>query len=140
MSLKIVIAMVLEFVTNICLLVPTDQPDKVEVDGLMLDLHEARMIQYTNEYRVRMGKRPLKASRKLMGLSRTQAYNQTRLGMRHGFTRGWSAENIAAGQRSSQEAINAWINSSGHRANMLGNYRYIGVGGYSYQWAQQFGN
>lgn len=40
-----------------------------------------------------------------------------------------AGENIAKGQRSAQEVVNAWMNSSGHRANILNkNYTHIGVG------------
>jgi uncharacterized YkwD family protein/spore coat assembly protein SafA len=55
-----------------------------------------------------------------------------------------AAENIAAGQTTPQEVINAWMNSSGHRANILSTKStYIGVGyaqgGSSrHYWVQQF--
>lgn len=40
-----------------------------------------------------------------------------------------AGENIAYGQRTPQEVMNAWMNSPGHRANILGaNYNQIGVG------------
>lgn len=39
-----------------------------------------------------------------------------------------AAENIAAGQTSAIYAHEAWMNSEGHRKNILGNYNYIGVG------------
>ena len=38
------------------------------------------------------------------------------------------AENIAYGAKSGKEAVSIWKNSSGHKANMLGNYKYIGIG------------
>ena len=38
------------------------------------------------------------------------------------------AENVAYGAGSGKEVVNMWKNSSGHRRNMLGNYRYIGIG------------
>lgn len=42
-----------------------------------------------------------------------------------------AGENIAWGQRSPKEVMNAWMNSSGHRANILNpNYTTIGVGYY----------
>ncbi len=54
------------------------------------------------------------------------------------------AENIAMSQRSSEEVVNTWMNSSGHRANILnpGNTR-IGVAAYTTPegtifWCQQF--
>lgn len=40
-----------------------------------------------------------------------------------------AAENIASGQRTSEEVMNTWMNSTGHRANILSsNYNQIGVG------------
>ncbi|QCX33437.1 SafA/ExsA family spore coat assembly protein [Caloramator sp. E03] len=40
-----------------------------------------------------------------------------------------AGENIAYGQRTPQEVMNAWMNSSGHRANILSpSYTQIGVG------------
>lgn len=54
-----------------------------------------------------------------------------------------AAENIAYGQRTHEIVMNAWMNSSGHRANILSkNVEYIGVGVvYSngiYYWTQLF--
>ena len=40
-----------------------------------------------------------------------------------------AGENIAMGQRSAQEVVTAWMNSDGHRANILNkNYTHIGIG------------
>lgn len=42
-----------------------------------------------------------------------------------------AGENIAWGQRSPKEVVNAWMNSSGHRANIMNpNFTTIGVGYY----------
>ena len=56
------------------------------------------------------------------------------------------AENIAYGQTSAQEVFNAWLNSSGHRANMLNpDYKTFAVAlyqtdsGYCYYWIEEFG-
>ncbi len=38
-----------------------------------------------------------------------------------------AAENIAAGQKSVEAAVQAWIDSPKHLENMLGNYRGLGV-------------
>ncbi|GAB3805549.1 CAP domain-containing protein [Virgibacillus kimchii] len=52
-----------------------------------------------------------------------------------------AGENIAKGQRSPQEVVDAWMNSEGHRANILnGDFTHIGVG-YVEQgnhWTQMF--
>lgn len=58
----------------------------------------------------------------------------------------WSAwgENIAAGQRTPEEVVNAWMNSEGHRANILSpNFSKIGVGYVNNgrpNWTQMFTN
>lgn len=55
-----------------------------------------------------------------------------------------AAENIAAGQQTAQAVMNAWMNSSGHRANILNaGYTQIGVGyaqggSYGAYWSQMF--
>ncbi len=60
-----------------------------------------------------------------------------------GFTGYALAENIAMGQRSASEVMNSWMNSSGHKANILNSsYSRIGVGCYqsggTYYWVQEF--
>ncbi len=54
-----------------------------------------------------------------------------------------AGENIASGQRTPEQVVNAWMNSEGHRANILNEkYKYLGVGcvskGGSYAWVQIF--
>ena len=55
-----------------------------------------------------------------------------------------AGENIAAGQRSPEEVMNSWMNSSGHRANILNkNFDTIGIGfveggKYGTYWTQLF--
>ncbi|MBQ8545349.1 MAG: SafA/ExsA family spore coat assembly protein [Clostridia bacterium] len=52
-----------------------------------------------------------------------------------------AGENIAKGQRTPSEVVNAWMNSSGHRANILNkSFTKIGVGYVSsgHYWTQMF--
>ncbi|MGD6782040.1 MULTISPECIES: SafA/ExsA family spore coat assembly protein [Bacillaceae] len=55
-----------------------------------------------------------------------------------------AGENIAAGQQTPQEVMNAWMNSEGHRKNILSSqYTEIGVGyakggQYGHYWTQMF--
>ncbi len=55
-----------------------------------------------------------------------------------------AGENIAAGYRSPEEVMEGWMNSSGHKANILNaSYTHIGVGlakggSYNYYWTQMF--
>ena len=60
-----------------------------------------------------------------------------------GITYRYAGENIAYGQRTPDEVMTAWMNSSGHRANILNkNVEYIGIGvakrGGVYYWSQFF--
>ncbi|MEM8857192.1 MAG: CAP domain-containing protein, partial [Chloroflexota bacterium] len=58
-----------------------------------------------------------------------------------------AGENIAAGQRTPESVMNGWMNSAGHRANLLNcNHTEIGVGyyygsgsTYRHYWTQIFG-
>jgi uncharacterized protein YkwD len=59
-----------------------------------------------------------------------------------GFTGGTLGENIAAGQRTPQDVMAAWMDSPGHRANILNcDYTVIGVGlnQDGWYWTQMFG-
>lgn len=55
-----------------------------------------------------------------------------------------AGENIAAGQRTPQDVVTSWMNSPGHRANILNkNYTQIGVGyaaggKYGTYWTEEF--
>ena len=53
-----------------------------------------------------------------------------------------AGENIAWGQSTPQAVVTGWMNSPGHKANILGNYTHIGVGveksGGRYYWVQLF--
>lgn len=50
-----------------------------------------------------------------------------------------AGENIAKGQTTPQQVMNSWMNSSGHRANILSSsYNTIGVGFYHGAWVQMF--
>lgn len=47
---------------------------------------------------------------------------------RAGYNTGWSGENVASGQSTAQSVFNAWMNSSGHRANILNaNFAHMGA-------------
>jgi len=49
-------------------------------------------------------------------------------------------ENIARGQRSPEQVVNSWMNSPGHRGNILTtSFSEIGIGFYNNHWTQHFG-
>lgn len=104
---------------------------------------EQNIVERTNANRSRHGLRPLVVDSRLMSSARQHAAWMARnRAMRH--TSAAVAENIAAGQGSSHEAVNDWMNSPGHRANILnGGYSRIGVAAYrgpdgQVYWCQQF--
>lgn len=61
-----------------------------------------------------------------------------------GVSYSYAGENIAAGQKTAEEVMNSWMNSSGHKANILNkNYTQLGVGfyrggQYGTEWVQLF--
>lgn len=63
---------------------------------------------------------------------------------RFGIHYSYAGENIAAGQKTAGMVMNDWMNSSGHRANILNkNYTHLGVGyvtggSYGTYWVQEF--
>ena len=49
-------------------------------------------------------------------------------------------ENIAAGYRTPEAVVNGWMNSEGHRKNILSaNFKYLGVAVQNNHWVQLFG-
>jgi uncharacterized protein YkwD len=103
---------------------------------------EMSVISQTNAQRTRHGLAPLAVDSQLMhSASRHAQWMASNRNLSHG---SGVAENIALGQGSAGEAMRSWMNSSGHRANILGSgYTRIGVAvayssnGTAY-WCQQF--
>ncbi len=136
---------------------PTSAPPTTGSDsGSTARNFEQEVIRLTNEERSAGGCGPLTNNAKLhsaaLGHSVDMAENdyfshtsQDGSSMvdrveRQGY--GWRslAENIAAGHRSPSAVVDGWMNSSGHRANILNcDLTEIGVGFHSYYWTQNFG-
>ena len=107
--------------------------------------HEQRLLDETNEARARHGLRALSADGTLTGQARSHASWMARNSRLQHARTGYRAENIAAGQRSAKSAVQSWLNSSGHRRNLLNpSFTRIGVAGYKNRntkkvyWCQQF--
>ena len=104
---------------------------------------EENIVKYTNEERKRHGLPPLEVDVKLVDSARRHAIWMTR-NRRLQHTSQPVAENIAVGYPSSQSVVRGWMNSSGHRANILNrSHRRIGVAAYvtasgTIYWCQQF--
>jgi uncharacterized YkwD family protein len=57
----------------------------------------------------------------------------------YGISYRYAGENIAKGQQSPGQVMNDWMNSPGHRANILnGNFTKIGLAYYNGEWVQEF--
>lgn len=109
------------------------------------ELHaiENRILEETNRARRRHGLRPLRLDFGLLRSARRHASWMTRNhSLQH--TSAPVAENIAMGQSTAPEVLNDWMNSPGHRANILNaSYTRIGVSAYRSRggtvfWCQQF--
>ena len=116
-----------------------------------------RVIELVNQERTSRGLQPLVKDDRLMVAAAARArelsqrYSHTRPNGSECFTilwhlgidYGYAGENIAMGQRTPEIVMNDWMNSSGHRANILSeNFDCIGVGytmvdGHPY-WVQLF--
>ncbi|WP_432703026.1 CAP domain-containing protein [Lysinibacillus sphaericus] len=118
---------------------------------------EQEVVKLTNTERTKAGLKALQTDDKLMAAAREKSQDmQSKKYFSHtsptfgspfdrmkalGITYKSAGENIAQGQRSPQEVVQAWMDSPGHRANILNaNYTHIGVGYVKSgnYWTQQF--
>ena len=118
------------------------------------------VLKLVNKERQKQGLQPLTLSEKLTSIANTKAkdmadknyfsHNSPTYGSpfdmlkQFGVSYSYAGENIAAGQKTAEEVMNSWMNSSGHRANILNkNYTQLGVGftrggEYGTEWVQLF--
>jgi uncharacterized YkwD family protein len=106
---------------------------------------EQKVIELTNAERRKNGLKDLVGDTKLSSVARTKSNDMQKNGyfshtsptygspfdmMRDfGVTYSTAGENIAQGQRTPEEVVQAWMNSEGHRKNILnGAFTHIGVG------------
>lgn len=107
--------------------------------------YAAQVVRLVNEERAKEGLAPLTIDEGLTAAGNVRAqeivtnFSHTRPDgtsfataiQEQGVSYRRSGENIAWGQRSPEEVVNAWMNSSGHRANIMNaNFTRIGVGHY----------
>lgn len=119
---------------------PTKAPVPTKGDILA---EEQEVIDHINAYRQAAGLAPLKMNPLLCQVARQHSENMARQGrLDHVLggkgpgqrcadagCSGYSGENIAGGSPDTPEAFfRLWVNSTGHRRNMLGNHTEVGVG------------
>lgn len=104
---------------------------------------EAQVVEKTNEARSKNGSVTLIVDCRLMASARRHANRMAReMRMYHSGDK--VAENVAVGASTADDAVVVWLNSPGHRANILNRgYRRIGVAGFigpdgKAYWVQQF--
>lgn len=119
--------------------------------------YEAEVIRLVNEIRQQNGLRPLTPNWELSRVARYKSRDMLENGYfshnsptygspfqmitAFGLSYRTAGENIAKGYPSPQAVVNGWMNSSGHRANILNaSYKQIGVGYVSSgnYWTQMF--
>lgn len=138
----------------------TGDSDAKESRGESESSQAVEILNLVNQERSKAGLQPLTLSEKLTSIANTKAkdmadknyfshtsptYGSPFDMLKHfGVSYTAAGENIAAGQRSAKEVMNSWMNSSGHKANILNkNYTQLGVGyttggQYGTEWVQLF--
>ena len=134
-----------------------ETPTKPTTTPSDVNAFEQQVVELTNTERTKAGLAPLQTDAKLMAAAREKSQDmQTNNYFSHtsptfgspfdrlnalGISYKAAGENIAQGQRTPQEVVQGWMNSSGHRANILNaNFTHIGVGYVKTgnYWTQQF--
>ena len=143
-------------VSNPDLIYPGQVLNIPQIDASVLAF-ESEVIRLVNEQRVQNGLKPLTANWELSRVARYKSQDMvdnryfshtsptygTPFQMMRSFGLNFrtAGENIAYGQRTPQAVVNGWMNSSGHRANILNaSYTQIGVGYVvnGHYWTQMF--
>ncbi len=134
---------------------PAEQKPTEEAKSL--SEFEQRVVELTNAERAKQGLPALKIDTELSKVARIKSedmqknnyfdHNSPTYGSpfdmmkKFGISYTSAGENIAQGQRTPEEVVQAWMNSAGHRANILNNgFTHIGVGYVESgnYWTQQF--
>lgn len=139
----------------------TGESDAQKTDERQAETTQAEaVLKLVNAERAKAGLQPLTLSDKLTNIAYKKAKDMADKNYfshqsptygspfdmlkQFGVSYSYAGENIAAGQKSAEEVMNSWMNSSGHRANILNkNYTQIGVGfyrggQYGTEWVQLF--
>ncbi|PAV28164.1 hypothetical protein CIL05_18490 [Virgibacillus profundi] len=134
-----------------------EQQNQNQAQNQQLSQYEQEVVELTNQERAKHGLSALEIDTNLSKVAREKsndmaannyfAHNSPTYGSpfdmmkQFGISYSTAGENIAKGQRTPEEVVNAWMNSEGHRANILnGNFTHIGVGFVEQgnHWTQQF--
>lgn len=117
--------------------------------------YASQVVTLVNKERTKAGLKPLASDSSLSAMALVKAkdmYNNNyfdhtsptygspfKMMKSFGIRYTYAGENIAMGQRTPQEVMTAWMNSPGHRQNILSpNFTKIGVAYYNKEWVQEF--
>ena len=136
---------------------PAQTEETTEQASYQLSQYEQQVVDLTNQERAKQGLPALKVDLELSKVAREKSLDMQKnnyfshtsptygspfdMMKQFGISYKTAGENIAKGQRTPQEVVNAWMNSSGHRQNILSsNFTHIGVGyvAEGNYWTQQF--
>ncbi|MBQ9768182.1 MAG: CAP domain-containing protein [Lachnospiraceae bacterium] len=122
---------------------PEEEPETSPEVQDQAYVYGLRITELVNEHRAAAGLSPVEYSAELSDAAQTRAFeieksfSHTRPDGRyfstvlkdHGISYRYSGENIAWGQKSPEQVVTAWMNSAGHRANILNkSFTKLGVG------------
>ena len=122
-----------------------DDKDQEETPSVSMGEKQAQVVSLVNKERVEAGLGSLSTNSKLNALAQMKAEDMAKnkyfshtsptygsafdMLKQYGVSYKTAGENIAKGQKTAQSVMNGWMNSQGHRANILGSgYTQIGVG------------
>lgn len=133
-------------------IIPPAKPETPSISA-----YEQRVIELTNVERKKYGLQPLSLDKELSKVARLKSqdmknnnyfdHNSPTYGSpfdmmkKFGISYKTAGENIAKGQQSPEEVVKAWMESKGHRENILkSSYTHIGIGYVSdgKYWTQMF--
>jgi uncharacterized YkwD family protein len=123
----------------------TEKPQATTPASSAVSAFEQQVVELTNQERAKNGLPALKLDIELSKVARDKSKDmQTKNYFSHtsptygspfdmmktyGISYKAAGENIAMGQRSPEEVVQAWMNSQGHRENIMNpNFTHIGVG------------
>lgn len=137
------------------------QPSTEQPSDNQMNAFEKKVVELTNAERTKAGLNPLKSDNATLAkMARAKSQDMSDknyfdhqsptygspfdMMKKYGISYRTAGENIAAGQKTPEEVVQGWMNSPGHRANILnGDFTTIGVGyveggSYGSYWTQEF--